>query len=117
MTRPSSQSLRPLAALLLVLVVMFGGALDAAACASPTSSFGQVAVSDDASPADERTDDQTGTDAVCFHGNCHHCHHGAQPDRLSADVAVETPPAAHFGVAVSPLSSAELLSFKEPPRA
>ena len=117
MNRPSVLKMRPLAALLLVLAVMFGGALDAAACAPQSSSFEQIAIGDEPAPADDQTGDQTDNHAVCSHGNCHHCHHGAQPDRQSSGVAVETPPAAHFGVAVAPLSSAELLSFKEPPRA
>ena len=116
MNRLSVLNMRPLAALLLLLAVMFGGALDAAACAPQSSSFEQVAIGDEPAPAEEQTDDQTDNHAVCSHGNCHHCHHGAQPDRLSSDVAVEAPPAAHFGVAAAPLSSAELLSFKEPPR-
>lgn len=111
--RPIS-AFRPLAALLLLLSVLLGGAIDAAACTPEQPMLEQVDLStSDGSQPD--SGDRTDKHAVCAHG---HCHHGAQ--MIGSVSEAEHMPAAtvpHFGRPLAGVGQRLAGPIKEPPRA
>lgn len=115
MTFRSASPLRSIVALLLLFAVVFHGTVEANACDQKVSSAEQLAKSADSAPTDDKSGDQAQQHALCTHG---HCHNFAQLDRDQA--WVDTPPPAdslHFSMSPAALTSAELIPFKEPPRA
>ena len=115
MTLPGQTSaFRPLAALFLLLAVLIGGTIEAAACEFEPAAFEQLDISsndgDDPSPGDS-----TAKHGVCAHG---HCHHGAQSIDSNSDTAsIPAAASVHFRRAMPGLSEARLKLVKEPPRA
>ena len=105
-----------LAALVLLLGIVLGGAVDAVACEPIIETAAVTAVAADA--ADPGSGDQApGQErhADCIHG---HCHHGAQ--QLPSLALQVVPPAVsveHLSFGESSLASLSPSSLKRPPRA
>jgi|SRR5690606_40464428 len=105
---------RALLALLLLVGVMLGGALDAAACEPELhpASLAEVHIADeDQDPVDQERSEGD----ACVHG---HCHHGAQSPVKSQDVTtvmfVAIIPAAVDQTSLVPIQG---VTPKRPPRA
>ena len=102
-----------IAALLLLLSIVLGGAVDAVACESATETAAVTALaaepgSQDEAPVKERHGD-------CIHG---HCHHGAQQvPALAFQVVPPMVSVEHVAPGESDLASLSPGSPKRPPRA
>ena len=110
--RRSPSAFRPLAALFLMLCVLLGGSIEAAAC-EPAAAFEQIDIvssdGDEPSPGEE-----TVQHGVCAHG---HCHHSAQFIESQSDTALMAAAmATHFGLTSTGLGQTKSKLIKEPPR-
>lgn len=110
----SATAFRPLAALFLLLAVLLGGAIEAAACESEPVAFEQVDISSH-DGGDQNPSGKTEQHGVCSHG---HCHHSPQLTNSSNDAAqVLASTSTHFGLIKLGLRQASPNLVKEPPRA
>lgn len=111
-------TIRPLAAMLLVLALLVGGAVDAAACEFEDASQGStsIAMADEQADESPTRDDEPrhDGDSGCVHG---HCHHGAHSLIARGDAA----PAVAMSDARYPSAPKRLIAVapdipKQPPR-
>jgi len=112
--RLSTLTFRPFAALLILVALLMGSAIDAAACEPEFVAHAQVEVAVDG--ADEQGSDSDDQDhAVCAHG---HCHHGTQILGGSGAAADAPAPASiTFGSHPDGLAGTSIPLPKQPPRA
>ena len=112
--RRSAPAFRPLAALFLLLAVLLGGTVEAAACEPAAVAFEQVDIS--SHDGDEQNSrDKADQHGVCAHGHCHHSPQLIDSSNDAAQVLAAT--AAHFGLTKRGLREARPKLIKEPPRA
>ena len=112
--RRSAPAFRPLAALFLLLAVLLGGTVEAAACEPAAVAFEQVDISSDGGD-EQNPSGKTDQHGVCSHGHCHHC--AQYIDSRSDAAPVLAVMATHFGLTRSGLVQARPKLIKEPPRA
>lgn len=112
--RHSATAFRPLAALFLLLAVLLGGTIEAAACEPEAVAFEQIDISshdgDDQNPGGK-----TEQHGLCSHGHCHHSPQLIDSPNNAAPVLAAT--STHFGLIKLGLRQASPNLVKEPPRA
>ena len=112
--RRSATAFRPLAALFLLLTVLLGATIEAAACEPEAVAFEQVDISSHGGD-DQNPSGKTEQHGVCSHG---HCHHSPQLTNSSNDAAqVLAATSTHFVLTKVGLRQASPNLVKEPPRA
>lgn len=105
---------RPLLALLLLLSVMIGGAVEAAACEPEWGHSTDVSSHVDGGDR-QNSDQKRETHGTCVHGHCHHWPQFMRDEPAPSTIAASSAP--HQGLAEARLTAIEGDTPKRPPRA
>ena len=112
--RLSALTLRPLAALLILVALLMGSAIDAAACEPEFAQHAQIETSADAD-GEQNTDGTVEQHGVCAHGHCHHA--SSMIDHNSDGAAAIATPLDLFRSPQARLAGTAISLPKQPPRA